>query len=123
MDIDSSAVDALDVLDGTATISISHAGGEFQDLVNDISQDPTVKKRRRDRRTRRDRILKRVAHFNSLMPFLIREYQFWSLARGDKGYNNLCNGVPEGSSVRTQYKIRVFDLFGECLQRCCGVSS
>jgi hypothetical protein len=48
MDINSSAVDVLDVLDGTMTISISHAGGEFQDLVNDISQDPTVKKRWRD---------------------------------------------------------------------------
>jgi hypothetical protein len=121
MDIDSSTVDALDVLDGSATVDLSHAGRELKDLVDDISQDPNVRKRRRDQRTRRDRVLKRVAQFDALMPFLIHKYQCWSMGRGDKGYNNLQPDVPEGSSVKSQYKICVLDLFGEFACACCSL--
>ena len=69
MDIDSSTIDALDVLDGSTTVNLSHVGGELKNLVDDISQDSNVKKRRRDRRTCCDHVFERVAQFNSLMPF------------------------------------------------------
>ncbi|KAJ7143092.1 hypothetical protein C8R43DRAFT_954234 [Mycena crocata] len=69
-----------DILDGSARIDISHAGGEFDTLEREIEEDSgeddaeEKKQRAEDWRTRRDRTETRNRQFLSQMPEMVKAY-------------------------------------------------
>ncbi|KAI6007111.1 hypothetical protein EDD15DRAFT_2190723 [Pisolithus albus] len=76
--------DIANILDGSKTIDLSHGGGELRDLARDLFSDvknignKSLRKRRIDYRTRRDRAQRRTDAFARQMPELVRAYLEWS---------------------------------------------
>ncbi|KAI5990753.1 hypothetical protein EDD15DRAFT_2169952 [Pisolithus albus] len=82
--------DVANILDGSKTIDLSHGGGELRDLARDLFSDvknigdESLRKRRMDYRTRRDRAQRRTDAFARQMPELVRAYVEWSAANAGK---------------------------------------
>ncbi|KAI5985883.1 hypothetical protein EDD15DRAFT_2175514 [Pisolithus albus] len=80
---DAANVALEDVLDGTEQLEVSNAGGELtdlsQELLGELFKDYSRKgPRRKDYRTRRDRILRRNEAFEQQLPALTQAYLHWS---------------------------------------------
>jgi hypothetical protein len=95
-------------LDGSEATPLSHAGGEFQQILD----EELLKTRRVDSRTRRNIIELRTAGFNAQMEDMVRAYILWSEALGDGGMGVDIPPSAEGS-VEGSYKIYVVDVFSE----------
>ncbi|KIM58061.1 hypothetical protein SCLCIDRAFT_28331 [Scleroderma citrinum Foug A] len=83
------------VLDGTESLDVSHAGGEFQELTSRLlgdfwnSTSQRVGLKRMDYRTFQDRSAKRTAAFNAQMSAMGQAYMAWSFSQknaGQKGF-------------------------------------
>ncbi|KAG2360381.1 hypothetical protein BDR07DRAFT_1452009 [Suillus spraguei] len=77
-----------DVCDGTDTLPISHAGGEFEDLARGVMGEVWRLVQRIDNRTRRDRVLWRNVAFNEQIQVMSEAYLIWSLEKSQKGFRN-----------------------------------
>ncbi|KAG1844785.1 hypothetical protein F4604DRAFT_1937342 [Suillus subluteus] len=83
-----------DVWNGTESLPISHAGGEFSDLARDVLgdvwkiQNGTRGVRRIDNRTCRDRILHRNEAFTKQIPAMTDAYLGWSLEKSKMGHRS-----------------------------------
>ncbi|KAG1880790.1 hypothetical protein F4604DRAFT_1578517 [Suillus subluteus] len=83
-----------DVWNGTESLPISHAGGEFSDLARDVLgdvwkiQNGTRGVRRVDNRTRRDRVLRRNEAFTKQIPAMTDAYLGWSLEKSKMGHRS-----------------------------------
>ncbi|KAH7914663.1 hypothetical protein BJ138DRAFT_999608 [Hygrophoropsis aurantiaca] len=86
-----------DVLRGEQVLDISHGGGEFKALAQEVMGDfwesdrKTQSTRRADHRTRRDRVLRRVEAFNSQIGELTDAYLKWSHNRSMKRSQGIFN--------------------------------
>ncbi|KAG2140350.1 hypothetical protein BD769DRAFT_1650890 [Suillus cothurnatus] len=77
-----------DVCDGTDTLPISHAGGEFEDLARGVMGEVWRLVQRIDNRTWRDRVLRRNVAFNEQIQVMSEAYLIWSLEKSQKGFRN-----------------------------------
>ncbi|KAG7091522.1 hypothetical protein E1B28_010551 [Marasmius oreades] len=66
------------VLQGNSTVETSHQGGELDDLVVELEENMYGNKKRRDWRTRRDRVEKRTAAFKPQLESMANTYMTWS---------------------------------------------
>ncbi|KAG1900426.1 uncharacterized protein F5891DRAFT_1128589 [Suillus fuscotomentosus] len=107
-----------DVWNGTESIAISHAGGEFTDLAREVLGDfwkINNRVRRVDNRTHRDRVLRRNQAFTEQMPAMIDAYLAWSLAKSKEEFKSfferLRNEELENNSDYGEWSISVIDVF------------
>ncbi|KAG1899795.1 uncharacterized protein F5891DRAFT_1128794 [Suillus fuscotomentosus] len=107
-----------DVWNGTESIAISHAGGEFTDLAREVLGDfwkINNRVRRVDNRTRRDRVLRRNQAYTEQMPAMIDAYLAWSLAKSKEEFKSfferLRNEELENNSDYGEWSISVIDMF------------
>ncbi|KAG2029540.1 hypothetical protein BDR03DRAFT_1044137 [Suillus americanus] len=77
-----------DILDGTDTLPISNAGGEFGDLARGVLGEVWRLVQRVDNRTRRDHVLRRNVAFNEQIQVMSEAYIIWSLEKSQKGFKN-----------------------------------
>ncbi|KAG6895498.1 hypothetical protein C0992_000998 [Termitomyces sp. T32_za158] len=94
------------VLDGAATYDLSHAGGEFEHIVEDLIQQTKQK----DERTRRDRVQNRIEAFKLQMDGIMNAYLDWAARMGDDAFEAKPIS-PEGRFVEGAFKLRVMDVF------------
>jgi hypothetical protein len=116
-----------DVLDGTAELNLSHAGGEFQLIVEEeLYQQHSyvffsynvwtffkfiIRRPRIDPRTRQNRTLLRNEGFKRQFEGIVDAYMLWSKVIGDGGLDSPSPSV-EPELLQGTYKIRVMDVFG-----------
>ncbi|KAG2358117.1 hypothetical protein BDR07DRAFT_1489879 [Suillus spraguei] len=114
-----------DVCDGTDTLPISHAGGEFEDLARGVmgevwrlkDRDNAHRVQHIDNRTRRDRVLRRNVAFNEQIQVMSEAYLIWSLEKSQKGFRNFfeCLRSEETDEVidfnAGQWPVTVIDAF------------
>lgn len=103
-------IDIDSVIDGQTPINLSHAGGEFREL---LEEELWPQKKRRDYRTRRDAIIRRNLGFSTQLNTMVVAYLRWSEACGVSG-QKLAAPLSQGMVVQEAQVIRVVDLFGEC---------
>ncbi|RDB21532.1 hypothetical protein Hypma_011938 [Hypsizygus marmoreus] len=99
-----------DILDGTVPIELSHAGGEFQQLLEDDLR-PKGKKHA-DTRTRRNRVLLRNQGFISQMEAMVDAYLNWSEALGVSG-KGVAAPLSTESITQGTYPVQVVDVYGK----------
>ncbi|KAG6808179.1 hypothetical protein H0H92_005146 [Tricholoma furcatifolium] len=102
-----------DVLSGTASIDISHAGGEFEHLLDEISNNQQHS--RKDMRTRRDRMENRTRAFELQMEGIVNSYISWTARTGDSA---LCEKPAPAESCApaggASIPVQVMDTYGAC---------
>jgi hypothetical protein len=101
-----------DILDGSTPLDLSHAGGEFSQLLEEDLR--TEKKTRVDPRTRRDRLERRTQGFNAQMPAIIEAYLLWSETVEKNGLDGEY-GKPAEELVEGKYSVDVLDVFRELI--------
>ncbi|RDB20084.1 hypothetical protein Hypma_012873 [Hypsizygus marmoreus] len=97
-----------DVLDGTVPIDLSHAGGEFQQLLEEDLRPKT--KKRMDTRTRHNRVLLRNQGFTSQLEGMVDAYLNWCEAIGVSG-KGVAAPLPTESVVQGSYLVQVVDVY------------
>ncbi|RDB14995.1 hypothetical protein Hypma_016139 [Hypsizygus marmoreus] len=97
-----------DILDGTVPIELSHAGGEFQQLLEDDLQ-PKGKKCA-DTRTCQNRVLLRNQGFISQMDAMVDAYLNWSEALGVSG-EGVAAPLSTESITQGTYPVQVIDVY------------
>ncbi|KAJ3502742.1 hypothetical protein NLJ89_g8746 [Agrocybe chaxingu] len=110
-----------DILAGNSIADVSHAGGEFAQLLA-IEDDIFGTRKRKDPRTRRDRAQRRVDAFAVQLPALIDAYMQWQLALGDRCYESDYS-TPDLSTAQRAYDIAVVDVFSSTKQKITELSS
>lgn len=125
------AMDIMDILSGQDHVDISHAGGEFADLlaigedllgpsiwyfVSSFGRDIllTVNASRppvRDYRTRRNRTQRRTEAFTQQLPSLVRAYMEWMHAMGERGLAG--EYVLPDAEIQGESQINVIDILGK----------
>ncbi|EIW82713.1 hypothetical protein CONPUDRAFT_163795 [Coniophora puteana RWD-64-598 SS2] len=108
-------VDFGGIVDGSEEISVSHAGGEFQELARQFYEDlrKSVSDRagkRVDYRTRRDRGLRRDQTFLRQLPAMVDAYLEWSYRR-DRSGRGSDTPVGEKAEESVGVQMRVIDVF------------
>ncbi|KAG6818274.1 hypothetical protein H0H93_006352 [Arthromyces matolae] len=101
-------VDPGRILNGTEAIDISHAGGEFQELME---QDLSPRKRREDRRARKHRILQRNEGFRLQSASMVDAYLEWTESLGISGRAIAVPLTPEEVKGTGTYPLRVVDTY------------
>ncbi|KAJ6600447.1 hypothetical protein DFH09DRAFT_901486 [Mycena vulgaris] len=104
------------VLDGSERIEISHAGGEFSSLEQDIEEDTDDEnveakaKRAEDWRTRRDRTELRNIAFQGQMPEMVTAYIRYC---AEQEMPTRAQNAPraEATTMEEVYEIQVVDMF------------
>ncbi|KAJ7445131.1 hypothetical protein B0H11DRAFT_1746932 [Mycena galericulata] len=101
------------VLDGSERIEISHAGGEFSSLEEDIVEgtgDGEAKAKAEDYRTRRDRTELRNRAFQSQMPAMVTAYIRYC---AEQEMPTRAQDAPraEANTVEEIYEVQVVDMF------------
>lgn len=111
---DAWAMDVDDILTGTETIGISHAGGEFASVIDiaDGLLGSANRPRTRDYRTRRDRTERRVRAFDAQLPALVDAYMEYILQLGGDGYSGEYT-LPLGAEVQATTNICKVDVYCE----------
>lgn len=101
--------DINDYLDGRAILPISYDGGEWEEMVSELSGG---KKKYKDHRTRRDRTERMTEAWRDQMNNIADALMAWSLEVEDRG--GLDKGVwEEELDANSEYRnIRVVDQFG-----------
>ncbi|KAG6847569.1 hypothetical protein H0H93_007343 [Arthromyces matolae] len=105
---DDDFVDPGRILDGAVAIDISHAGGEFQQLME---QDLSPRKRREDRRARKHRILQRNEGFRIQSDSMLDAYLEWNESMGISGRAIAVPLAPEEVKGAGTYLLRVVDTY------------
>ncbi|KAJ3481600.1 hypothetical protein NLJ89_g12195 [Agrocybe chaxingu] len=98
-----------DILTGDAMADVSHAGGEFAQLLA-IEDDIFSARKRKDPRTRHDRAQRCVDAFAVQLPALLDAYMHWQFVLGDQGYEADYT-TPDMSTAQRTYEIAVVDVF------------
>ncbi|KAG6835989.1 hypothetical protein H0H93_012471 [Arthromyces matolae] len=101
-------VDAGQILDGAVEIDISHAGGEFQQLME---QDLAPRKHRDDHRARKHRILQRNEGFRLQSASMVDAYLEWNERMGISGRVIAVPLTPEEVKGAGTYLLRVVDTY------------
>ena len=116
-----------DVLDGTTPIDLSHAGGEFQhiieeeldkknsyvySLINNLLIHLPDRRRRVDPRTRRNRVDLRNEGFKRQMVGIVDAYITWQDDIGENGLDGVPSSVPLDLRQGT-FPIQAVDVFCE----------
>ncbi|KAG6848526.1 hypothetical protein H0H93_016281 [Arthromyces matolae] len=107
--------DLQDVVDGSATLDMSHAGGEFEHLLAECYEDDEVthrgsKPKYKDYRTRRDRTERRTEGFARQMEGITEAYIEWANRLGDSA---LVQGpvLSDDGDVESCITLRVMDAY------------
>lgn len=115
------------ILDGSTPLNLSHAGGEFNQILEDDlrAEQPSVfllqiyllinshhnyGRHRVDPRTRRDKVDRRTQGFNLQMGDIIEAYILWNENVEKNGLDGECDKPPI-ESVEGKYPIHVLDVF------------
>ncbi|KAG6836532.1 hypothetical protein H0H93_007016 [Arthromyces matolae] len=110
-DDDDNLVNATQILDGTLQMDISHAGGEFQELME---EDLGPRKRREDSRARKNRILQRNEGFLMQSVSMVDAYLEWNEQLGVSGSATAIPlTVEEVEGAADTYLLRVIDTYGQ----------
>ncbi|KAG6879498.1 hypothetical protein C0992_002109 [Termitomyces sp. T32_za158] len=104
---DTDWIDFDAVIDGQASINVSHAGGKFQEL---LKEELRPCKKRREYRARRDAVIRRTLGFSTQLDAMVRAYLRWSEACGVSG-KALAAPLSDDAVVQETQTIRVVDLF------------
>ncbi|KAG6824531.1 hypothetical protein H0H92_006579, partial [Tricholoma furcatifolium] len=100
-----------DLLDGTAPLDLSHAGGEFDHLLADyIREEINEHGKPKDFRTRRDRTEKRTQGFEQQMEGATDSYMEWANRMGDEGLT-MGPSTSHNGSVENALALQVIDVF------------
>jgi urease accessory protein UreF len=123
-----------EVLQGERVLETSHHGGEFLELLQQMTEDlkpkryalldityviqfpypPCRKKRRKENRTRRDRTARRWDAFKPILSGATDAYMRWYAARSSTSWED--TSVPkEDAMVDGHVKIQVLDIFCESI--------
>ncbi|KAG2089876.1 uncharacterized protein F5147DRAFT_780521 [Suillus discolor] len=125
IDEDSEDFNINDICDGADTLSISHARGEFGDLVRGVlgevwrlkGRDGARRAQCVDNCMRHDRVLWRNDAFNEQIQGMTEAYLIWSLEKSQKGFKNFLDHLcSEGTDDVNggQWPVTVVDtLFAE----------
>ncbi|KAJ7655525.1 hypothetical protein B0H17DRAFT_1146362 [Mycena rosella] len=113
-----------DVLDGNVRIEISHAGGELDDLQDNLNQELNGKKqqsfrRRRDTRKRWDTVDRRVLGFRGQMCAMTDAYIKWEATQGAFGMEGALEPVVDPEDVEREYRVEVINVFARVLELYC----
>ncbi|KAI5985962.1 hypothetical protein EDD15DRAFT_2175409 [Pisolithus albus] len=105
-----------DILDGTEQLEVSNAGGELTDLarelLGELFKDYSRKgPRRKDYRTRRDRILRRNEAFNQQLPALTQAYLDWSYTWAKESRKEYFPKSGDGGGSATSWTLHVIDVY------------
>ncbi|KAG1797356.1 uncharacterized protein HD556DRAFT_1267601 [Suillus plorans] len=108
-----------DIWNGTESLAISHAGGEFTDLAREVLGDfwkiSNNRVQRVDKRTRRDRVLRRNNAFAEQMVVMTDAYLVWSLTKCEDAFRGFFERLEKeglGSDSNCgQWSISVIDVF------------
>ncbi|KAF8327310.1 hypothetical protein F5887DRAFT_1083856 [Amanita rubescens] len=103
---------AEETLDGTHLIDLSHAGGEFFELVND-DMKRYWRRTRKDASTRKDRTENRISAFLAQMDAIVCSYKKWSYQMKDKD-NPDAISKPSNEEVEGMGSIVLFDTYKTC---------
>ncbi|KAL0572064.1 hypothetical protein V5O48_009903, partial [Marasmius crinis-equi] len=104
-----------DFYQGNVSVDISHAGGELRDLESAAEEEvekqtPMRNRRKKDTRTRRDRIRERVDLFQAQMPAAVRAYMEWAMRDGGMR-ENISLATADESGLDGSMLVRVVDVF------------
>ncbi|KAG6808653.1 hypothetical protein H0H92_003379, partial [Tricholoma furcatifolium] len=100
-----------DLLDGTAPLDLSHAGGEFDHLLAEyLREEVNERAKPKDFRTRRDRTEKRTQGFEQQMEGATDSYMEWANRMGDEGLT-MGPTTSENGSVENTLVLHVTDVF------------
>ena len=117
-------MDINDVLDGTAELNFSHAGGEFQDIMEEELRQktryafalslhsylPFNRHPRMDPRTRKNRTELRNQGFKVQLKGIVDAYITWQETVAEHGLDAAAPSVSE-ELLQGVYKIQVMDVF------------
>ncbi|KAI0038356.1 hypothetical protein FA95DRAFT_1567791 [Auriscalpium vulgare] len=107
-------VDMMDeVLAGDRPFDISHAGGEFDEILTaELHTDMWASQRRIDHRTRRDRNEQRTQQFNRQMVAMTAAFMTWSLSEAEGMASSTPGPANNGEAEPTySWSIRVVDTY------------
>jgi hypothetical protein len=114
------------VLGGEELLSVSHAGGEFAEILGDeMRQERSVvlisklsvyliflfRGMRKDNRDRRDRVRRRTQAFQQLLPEMVDAYLLWSTTVQDACYSEYQDNSEKDVGEEDAYPITVLDVF------------
>ncbi|KAG6808231.1 hypothetical protein H0H92_004952 [Tricholoma furcatifolium] len=99
-----------DVLEGRTEFTISHAGGELQNILAECLEDE-ARQRTKDPRTRRDRTEKRNAAFSKQMPGMVRAYLSWTYRAGDDALEKKPESMDADGKKEGSMQVQVLDVF------------
>ncbi|KAJ3576382.1 hypothetical protein NP233_g487 [Leucocoprinus birnbaumii] len=112
LDDDDGGVTAQDLLNGVVQVDLSHAGGEFlQILLDDPEYTAQFKTKYKDCRTRRDRVLARNEGFRIQLDAMARSYLEWRKSIESGGLDTA--DPPPPADVGTGMTVTVVDTFWE----------
>lgn len=101
-------VDIEIVIDGHDSIDMSHAGGEFEGLLEELQPQ----RKQREYHTCQDAIVHWNLGFTTQLDAMVKAYLRWSEACRVSG-QRLATPLSNGATVQETRGIRVVDLFGE----------
>ncbi|KAF6742544.1 hypothetical protein DFP72DRAFT_830402 [Ephemerocybe angulata] len=114
-DSEPSQFDLFNVLEGDSRLDISHAGGEFQGLQDDAGGiSSTRRRRRKDNRTRRDRLKRQSEGFESQYKHLVPVYMQWHALLNGASLDHAAPPLRPPPSPATEVnsrEVQVFDVF------------
>ncbi|KIM59405.1 hypothetical protein SCLCIDRAFT_126248 [Scleroderma citrinum Foug A] len=106
------------VLDGTESLEVSHAGGEFQELTSGLlgdfwqSTSQRVGLKHTDYQTFRDHSAKRTATFSAQMSAMVLAYMAWLFSQKNAGQKGFFDSDEKCDNVHTTvFNVLVLDVF------------
>ncbi|SJL09440.1 uncharacterized protein ARMOST_12818 [Armillaria ostoyae] len=97
-----------DVLAGRTQMEISHSGGEYVEVMEELRDHLQEKRRKRDSRKRKNRTYLRHQGFDPQMSALADAFMEWDLSRGEEDKAGVSDEMIDGS-----ISIKVVDLYRE----------
>ncbi|KAG6895724.1 hypothetical protein C0992_013013 [Termitomyces sp. T32_za158] len=100
-----------DVLDGTSSFNLSHAGGEFEHIVADVLHEESIQRsKHKDHRMRRDRTQNQIDAFQMQMDGIVDAYMVWAEKMGDDAMEKRPE-PRQTDHVTNAIKLHVMDAF------------
>ncbi|KAG6809366.1 hypothetical protein H0H92_000527 [Tricholoma furcatifolium] len=99
-----------DILEGQNVLDISHAGGEFQHILQDCLKEEASQHRTQDPRTRRDRTQRRNDAFSQQMEGIVEAYIHWTYRGGEEGLDQRPTSLLEGE-IEGCMGLQIMDIF------------
>ncbi|KAG6808240.1 hypothetical protein H0H92_004756 [Tricholoma furcatifolium] len=99
-----------DLIEGRTTLDISHAGGEFQDILQDCLKDETGEYRAPNPRTHCDRTQRCNNAFAQQMEGIVDAYIHWTYRGGEESLDQRPKMLMDGET-ESYIKLQIIDVF------------